>query len=118
MTRSSVTALLAAGDSPPGCPEGPPGTARRRCRNRCCGCHRPNGPRLPVPVGTTLHLRAWCNGSASRKAYLEAEGRIGAPGGSAAVRVAALRIEVNMEHFAKHGDRSGIAAEHDYEVNP
>ncbi|MEO3794103.1 hypothetical protein ABGB14_28140 [Nonomuraea sp. B10E15] len=76
------------------------------------------GPRLPVPVGTTLHLRAWCNGNAGRKAYLEAEGRIGAIGGSVAVRAAAPCIEVNMEHFAKHGDRSGIAAEHDYEVNP
>ncbi|RVX43186.1 thioesterase superfamily protein [Nonomuraea polychroma] len=74
---------------------------------------------LPVPVGTTLHLRAWCNGIVGRKAYLEAEGRIGAPGGPVAVRAAALFIEVNMEHFAKHGDLAAIAAEHqDYEVNP
>ncbi|TDD16090.1 PaaI family thioesterase [Nonomuraea diastatica] len=73
---------------------------------------------LPVPVGTTLHLRAWCNGVAGRKAYLEAEGRIGAPDGPVAVRAAALFIEVNMEHFAKHGDLAAIAAEHDYEVNP
>ncbi|MFC4113453.1 PaaI family thioesterase [Nonomuraea zeae] len=74
---------------------------------------------LPVPVGTTLHLRAWCNGIAGRKAYLEAEGRIGASDGPVAVRAAALFIEVNMEHFAKHGDLAAIAAEHqDYEVNP
>ncbi|MCK2217546.1 PaaI family thioesterase [Actinomadura sp. ATCC 31491] len=74
---------------------------------------------LPVPVGTTLHLRAWCNGIAGRKAYLEAEGRIGAPDGPVAVRAAALFIEVGMEHFAKHGDLAAIAAEHqDYEVNP
>ncbi|MGR6916214.1 PaaI family thioesterase [[Actinomadura] parvosata] len=74
---------------------------------------------LPVPVGTTLHLRAWCTGIDGRKAYLEAEGRIGAPDGPVAVRAAALFIEVNMEHFAKHGDLAAIAAEHqDYEVNP
>ncbi|MEV4284082.1 PaaI family thioesterase [Nonomuraea bangladeshensis] len=73
----------------------------------------------PVPVGTTLHLRAWCNGIAGRKAYLEAEGRIGAPDGPVAVRAAALFIEVSMEHFAAHGDLAAIAAEHqDFEVNP
>ncbi|MFI6595225.1 PaaI family thioesterase [Nonomuraea sp. NPDC050536] len=74
---------------------------------------------LPVPVGTTLHLRAWCNGIAGRKAYLEAEGRIGAPDGPVAVRAAALFIEVDMAHFARHGDAAAIAAEHtDFEVNP
>ncbi|MEV0593582.1 PaaI family thioesterase [Nonomuraea cavernae] len=74
---------------------------------------------LPVPVGTTLHLRAWCNGISGRKAYLEAEGRIGAPDGPVAVRAAALFIEVEMEHFARHGDAEAITAEHhDFEVNP
>jgi acyl-coenzyme A thioesterase PaaI-like protein len=74
---------------------------------------------LPVPVGTTLHLRAWCNGIVGRKAYLEAEGRVGAPDGPVAVRAAALFIEVDMAHFAEHGDVAAIAAEHhDYEVNP
>lgn len=73
----------------------------------------------PVPVGTTLHLRAWCTGIAGRKAYLEAEGRVGAPDGPVAVRAAALFIEVNMEHFAEHGDAEALKAEHhDYEVNP
>ncbi|GIH99628.1 PaaI family thioesterase [Planobispora takensis] len=73
----------------------------------------------PVPVGTTLHLRAWCTGMSGRKAYLEAEGRIGAPDGPVAVRAAALFIEVGMEHFAKHGDAQTILDEHhDYEVNP
>ncbi|GGL26728.1 PaaI family thioesterase [Planomonospora parontospora] len=73
----------------------------------------------PVPVGTTLHLRAWCTGMAGRKAYLEAEGRVGAPDGPVAVRAAALFIEVGMEHFAEHGDAQAILAEHhEYEVNP
>ncbi|MEV4099706.1 PaaI family thioesterase [Nonomuraea sp. NPDC049649] len=74
---------------------------------------------LPVPVGTTLHLRARCTGIQGRKAYLEAEGRVGAPDGPAAVRAAALFIEVDMTHFAEHGDLEAIRAEHqDYEVNP
>lgn len=73
----------------------------------------------PVPVGTTLHLRAWCTGTSGRKAYLEAEGRIGSPDGPVAVRAAALFIEVSMEHFAKHGDLQTIVDEHhEYEVNP
>ncbi|MEU8203344.1 PaaI family thioesterase [Streptosporangium sp. NPDC049046] len=73
----------------------------------------------PVPVGTALHLRAWCNGMSGRKAYLEAEGRIGSPDGPVAVRAAALFVEVGMEHFAKHGDIQKIADEHhEYEVNP
>ncbi|MFC4063130.1 PaaI family thioesterase [Planomonospora corallina] len=73
----------------------------------------------PVSVGTTLHLRAWCTGVSGRKAYLEAEGRIGAPDGPVAVRAAALFIEVGMEHFAEHGDADAFLAEHhDYEVNP
>ncbi|MEV0583541.1 PaaI family thioesterase [Nonomuraea sp. NPDC050310] len=75
--------------------------------------------RLPVPVGATLHLRAWCTGVSGRKAYLEAEGRLGGPDGPVAVRAAALFIEVAMEHFAKHGDVATLAAEHhDFEVNP
>ncbi|GAA4071159.1 PaaI family thioesterase [Nonomuraea soli] len=75
--------------------------------------------RTPVPVGTTLHLRAWCTGISGRKAYLEAEGRIGGPDGPVAVSAAALFIEVRMDHFAKHGDVAAIAAEHhDFEVNP
>jgi acyl-coenzyme A thioesterase PaaI-like protein len=73
----------------------------------------------PVPVGTTLHLRAWCNGIAGRKAYLEAEGRIGSPEGPVAVRAAALFIEVGMEHFVEHGDAETMKAHlQEYEVNP
>ncbi|MEV4106360.1 hypothetical protein [Nonomuraea sp. NPDC049695] len=39
----------------------------------------PPPPGIPVRMGTTLHLGAWCNGITGGKAYLEAEGRIGAP---------------------------------------
>ncbi|MBF8188389.1 hypothetical protein ITP53_22190 [Nonomuraea sp. K274] len=66
-------------------------------------------------MGTTLHLRAWCNGITGGKAYLEVEGCMGVPD---AVRAAAL-IEVSMRHFAQRADPAAIAAEHqDYEVNP
>ncbi|GAA1554988.1 hypothetical protein GCM10009678_42470 [Actinomadura kijaniata] len=55
----------------------------------------------PVPVGATLHLRAWCRGVDGRKAYLEGEGRVGAPDGPPAVRAAGLFVEVPREHFTK-----------------
>ncbi|WP_240197185.1 hypothetical protein [Nonomuraea lactucae] len=56
------------------------------------------GPSLPVP-GATLHQRARCDEIAGRKAYLEAEGRIGVPDG--------------------HGAAAAISTEHDdHEVNP
>jgi acyl-coenzyme A thioesterase PaaI-like protein len=55
----------------------------------------------PVPVGSTVHLRSWCTGVDGRKAYLEAEGRIGSPDGPMAVRAAALFIEVPEEHFTQ-----------------
>lgn len=56
---------------------------------------------MPVPVGVTLHLKAWCTGVDGRKAYLEAEGRAGAADGPLAVRAAGLFIEVPEEHFTK-----------------
>ncbi|WP_230885015.1 hypothetical protein [Planomonospora sp. ID82291] len=75
------------------------------------------GPRFPGD--TTPHLRARCTGTSGRKAYREAEGRIGAPEGPVAVRAAALLIEAGVEHSAEHGDaRAVLAAHHEYEVNP
>ncbi|MFI6514221.1 PaaI family thioesterase [Spirillospora sp. NPDC050679] len=56
----------------------------------------------PVPVGVTLYLRGWCTGVDGRKAYLESEGRVGAPDGPVAVRAAALFVEVPEEHFVKN----------------
>ncbi|MFI7633380.1 hypothetical protein [Nonomuraea sp. NPDC049400] len=49
----------------------------------------------PVPVSTTLHLRDWCNGITGRRAYLEAEGRSGAPGGPVAIATEHQDYEVN-----------------------
>jgi acyl-coenzyme A thioesterase PaaI-like protein len=55
----------------------------------------------PVPVGSTVYMRAWCTGVEGRKAYLEGEGRIGSPDGPVAIRGAALFIEVPIEHFTQ-----------------
>lgn len=55
--------------------------------------------RLPVPIGTVLHLKGWCTGVEGRKIYLKGEGRIGAPDGPIAVQAAALFLEVSREHF-------------------
>ncbi|MFI0448998.1 PaaI family thioesterase [Actinomadura sp. 6N118] len=52
----------------------------------------------PVPVGSTVHLRAWCTGVDGRKAYLEGEGHVD---GKLAVRAAALFIAVPEEHFGE-----------------
>jgi acyl-coenzyme A thioesterase PaaI-like protein len=71
----------------------------------------------PVPVGSTLHIRTRCVGVSGRKAYLEAEARLGGPDGPVAVRGAALFIEVPIQHFSEHGDGvAGMIPEH--EVNP
>ncbi|WP_106396323.1 PaaI family thioesterase [Actinocorallia populi] len=55
--------------------------------------------RLPVPVGSVVHLKAWCTGVDGRKIYLQGEGRIGSPDGPVAVQAAALFLEVPREHF-------------------
>jgi acyl-coenzyme A thioesterase PaaI-like protein len=71
----------------------------------------------PVPVGATLHIRARCSGVSGRKAYLDAEARLGGSDGPVAVRGAALFIKVPIEHFAEHGDGvEGLISDH--EVNP
>jgi dUTP pyrophosphatase len=44
----------------------------------------------PVPVGSELHIEAWCTGMDGRKIYSEAVGRLGGPDGRVAVRAAAL----------------------------
>jgi acyl-coenzyme A thioesterase PaaI-like protein len=71
----------------------------------------------PVPVGSVLHIHTRCIGVSGRKAYLEAEARLGGPDGPVAVRGAALFIEVPIEHFSEQGD--GVAEMiPEHEVNP
>lgn len=57
----------------------------------------------PVPVGTTLHISAWCRGVAGRRIFTAGEGRLDSPGGAVAVRSSAVFVTVSLEHFARHG---------------
>lgn len=59
--------------------------------------------RLPLPVGTRLHIAARCTGLDGRKIYAEAEGRLGGPQGQVAARASALFVEVPPEHWERHG---------------
>jgi acyl-coenzyme A thioesterase PaaI-like protein len=67
----------------------------------------------PVPVGTTLSLRAECHGFSGRRMYASADGRIG---GSIAIRAAAVFVVVPVEHFTEHGNLDHEQGE--FEVNP
>lgn len=82
----------------------------------------------PVPVGTALHIHAWCEGTIGRKVFLTAEGRLGQSDGRLAVRAAAVFVQVNLEHFSTHGRSEDVIAaresrtvqqtERRFEVNP
>lgn len=77
----------------------------------------------PVPVDSTLHIRAEVEGVAGRKLYASAVGRLNALDGPVAVKARSLFVVVGLEHFIKHGRAEDIAAvtQHDrrgFEVNP
>lgn len=82
----------------------------------------------PVPVGSTLHIRAEIAGQVGRKVYTSAKGHLDAADGPVAVEGAALFLQVPLEHFVEHGssehiqaairERPGGAAAWQREVNP
>jgi acyl-coenzyme A thioesterase PaaI-like protein len=59
--------------------------------------------RIPVPVGTVLHIRSECTGVAGRKIYLRATACMNDPAGPIAVEAKALFLAVELTHFARHG---------------
>jgi acyl-coenzyme A thioesterase PaaI-like protein len=59
--------------------------------------------RRPVPVGSTLHIRAEVVGVKGRKVFSRAVGRLGGPEGPVAMTAAALFVQVPLEHFVTHG---------------
>lgn len=59
--------------------------------------------RLPVPVGSRLHLAAECTGVDGRKIWARGEARLGGPDGPLALTAAALFVAVPLEHFGEHG---------------
>jgi len=84
--------------------------------------------RRPVPVGSTLHIRAEVVGVKGRKVFTKAVGRLGAPDGPVALTAAALFIQVPIEHFTSNGrpedvekareDRAVRRSVANLEVNP
>ncbi len=84
--------------------------------------------RRPVPVGSTLHIRAEVVGVKGRKVFTKAVGRLGSPDGPVALTAAALFIQVPIEHFTANGrpedvekareDRAVRRSVENLEVNP
>lgn len=90
--------------------------------------------RMPVPVGSVVHIDAECFAVAGRKIYSRAVGRIRGGDGSAdaagdvAVEARAVFVSVPLEHFREHGRAADIEAFvassdradvlHAFEVNP
>jgi acyl-coenzyme A thioesterase PaaI-like protein len=82
----------------------------------------------PVPVGSTVHIRAWVVGREGRKIFSAAEGRLDGPEGPLVVTAAALFVVVPLRHFTEHGREAEVAAARDddrvrrtvrsFEVNP
>ena len=82
----------------------------------------------PVPVATTLHIEAHCDGVSGRKIYTSAVGRLGGPDGEVAVKATAIFISVGVDHFLENGrledvqeavhDPEQIRAARAFEVNP
>lgn len=66
--------------------------------------------RRPVPVGSTLHLRARVDGVAGRRMYVSGEARLGGPTAPVAVRARALFMQVGVEHFVTHARQEEIDA--------
>jgi acyl-coenzyme A thioesterase PaaI-like protein len=64
----------------------------------------------PVPVGRTVHFRAWCVGQAGRKLYHRAEARLDGPDGLLVAKAAALFVAVKLEHFTSNGRAEEVQA--------
>jgi acyl-coenzyme A thioesterase PaaI-like protein len=64
--------------------------------------------RRPVPVGSTLHIRAEVVGVKGRKVFTRAVGRLDAPDGPVALTASALFIQVPLEHFTTHGRKEDV----------
>lgn len=64
--------------------------------------------RMPVPVGSTLHITARVDGIAGRKIYASANGHLDAEDGPIALQARALFVTVAFEHFSTHGDADAL----------
>ncbi|MGV9858934.1 PaaI family thioesterase [Gordonia sp. NPDC003425] len=66
----------------------------------------------PVPIGSTLHLRARILGKQRRKIYVEAIGHLGDPQQPVAVGHSIFVTIDARDHFADHLANSGLSDEH------
>jgi acyl-coenzyme A thioesterase PaaI-like protein len=78
--------------------------------------------RVPVPVGSVLHIHAEILGKERRKIFSVATARLNSVDGPVAVIAHSIYIQVGVEHFLKNGDRTvvedTISTTRDFEVNP
>jgi acyl-coenzyme A thioesterase PaaI-like protein len=66
--------------------------------------------RRPIPVGSTLWLRARLDGVVGRKYFVSAEARIDAEDGPLAGTARALFVQVGVEHFLRHSRPEDLEA--------
>jgi len=66
--------------------------------------------RRPVPVGTTLWLRARLDGVAGRKYFVSGEAHLDAEDGPVAATARALFVHVGLEHFLRHSRPEDLEA--------
>ena len=64
----------------------------------------------PVPLGSTVHLRARAVAVAGRRVYMQADGRLGSGEGELAISAAAVFVQVPLEHFTQHGRTEEVRA--------
>lgn len=81
----------------------------------------------PVPVGSTLFIKAALRGIAGRQVFASADGRLDAEDGPIAVRARAVFVIVPFKHFFTHGRKQDLDAvakdptllrSRNYDINP
>jgi acyl-coenzyme A thioesterase PaaI-like protein len=83
----------------------------------------------PVPVGSTLFIKARITGQSNRKVYSSAEGYLDGPDGVLAMKASSLFVIVPMQHFLDNAPKAYLdyVREHpellafvdpDFEINP
>jgi len=83
----------------------------------------------PVPVGSTLFIKARITGQSNRKVYSSAEGYLNGPDGVMAMKASALFVIVPMQHFLDNAPKEYIEhvrkhpellafVDPDFEINP
>jgi acyl-coenzyme A thioesterase PaaI-like protein len=66
--------------------------------------------RAPIPVGTTLWLRARLDGVLRRKYFVSGVARLGTEDGPLVGTARALFVKVELEHFLRHGRAEDLEA--------